>query len=282
MKWVIYEHSHQWIHRHVMLKRDVWNSSAATSWSNHTDERYHVTHEYLTLPLRTAIRNHFKAEWRLQLHGSVNGWTGNIASQILSIFFSPLGKIAGRALYFACFKILYLARSANLPTGLYIFFYLFLIVAWITIISWSTGPIFAIVSPNKAFWVQIVDMDLFFRYHKRRCHGNWILWKNGKLPSFVALAFRNEKGYCSVSINSVNDASISCKNFVNFGPVTPELTELICERLVRNCKNTGVFSRISPDLLLNRFGNLFTIWKRFGCWWSLWTLFSDLSRDVAW
>jgi len=55
--------------------------------------------------------------------------------------------------------------------------------------------------------------------------------------------------YLSVRINSVNDASISCKNFVNFCPVTPELTELICELLVRHGKKTGVFSWISPDIL---------------------------------
>jgi len=37
-------------------------------------------------------------------------------------------------------------------------------------------------------------------------------------------------GYCylNVPINSENDISISCKNFVSFGSVTPELTELIC------------------------------------------------------
>ena len=29
------------------------------------------------------------------------------------------------------------------------------------------------------------------------------------------------------------------------------------------------------------FRNLFTIWKRFGCRWSIFTLFPDLSRDVA-
>jgi len=42
-------------------------------------------------------------------------------------------------------------------------------------------------------------------------------------------------GYCylNVRINSANDACISCENFVKFGPVTPELTELICERQVR-------------------------------------------------
>jgi len=32
----------------------------------------------------------------------------------------------------------------------------------------------------------------------------------------------------NVRVISANDASISCKKFVNFGPVTPEKTELIC------------------------------------------------------
>jgi len=36
---------------------------------------------------------------------------------------------------------------------------------------------------------------------------------------------------------------------VHFGSVTPELTELICELLVRHGKKTGVLSRISPDIL---------------------------------
>ena len=41
-------------------------------------------------------------------------------------------------------------------------------------------------------------------------------------PALIALAFRNRMGYryLNVRINSVNDAYISCKNFVNFGPVT--------------------------------------------------------------
>jgi len=62
--------------------------------------------------------------------------------------------------------------------------------------------------------------------------------KNGKLPTFVAVAFRNEMGYryLNVHVNSANDASISCKNFVKFCPATPELTELICERLVDTAK----------------------------------------------
>ena len=58
--------------------------------------------------------------------------------------------------------------------------------------------------------------------------------KMANSPTFVALAFRNGMGYrnINVCINSVSDACISCENFVKFGPVTPELTELICERLV--------------------------------------------------
>jgi len=55
------------------------------------------------------------------------------------------------------------------------------------------------------------------RYLKGRYHGNQFLWQNRKLPSFVVLALRNGMDYCylNVRINSVNDASISYKNFVN-------------------------------------------------------------------
>jgi len=75
--------------------------------------------------------------------------------------------------------------------------------------------------------------------------------KNGKLRIFVAPAFRNGMRYhcLNVRINCANDASISSENFVKFGPVTPELTELICERQVRRGQKTGVFCRISPDIL---------------------------------
>jgi len=40
-----------------------------------------------------------------------------------------------------------------------------------------------------------------------------------------------------------------CENFMKFGPVTPELTKLICERQVQHGQKTGAFSRISPDIL---------------------------------
>jgi len=36
---------------------------------------------------------------------------------------------------------------------------------------------------------------------------------------------------------------------VKFGPVTPELTELICERQIRHGQKSGAFSRIPPNIL---------------------------------
>jgi len=58
-------------------------------------------------------------------------------------------------------------------------------------------------------------------------------------PAFIALSIQNEMGYrdLSVRVNSANDASISCKNFVNFGPVTPEKTGLIFILFLRQGKS---------------------------------------------
>jgi len=70
-------------------------------------------------------------------------------------------------------------------------------------------------------------------------------------PALIALSFQNGMGYryLNVRINSIDDASMLCDHFVKFGPVTLELTELICEPQVRHGQKTGAFSRISPDML---------------------------------
>jgi len=82
--------------------------------------------------------------------------------------------------------------------------------------------------------VQMIYMDLFYRYLKRHCHSDQFCEKNCKLPSLVALALQDGKEYryINVCINNVNDASISCKTFVYFNSVAQVLTELICEHLV--------------------------------------------------
>ena len=87
----------------------------------------------------------------------------------------------------------------------------------------------------------MIDLNLFFRYLKGRCHGNQFCEKNDKLPTFIALhgtQKRNGILLPQCAHEQHNCASIglpiSCKNFLKFGPVTPELTELICKRQVRH------------------------------------------------
>jgi len=62
-------------------------------------------------------------------------------------------------------------------------------------------------------------------------------------PALIGVPFRNKMGYHNrnVRVNSVNDASILCENFMKFDPVTPELTLLICERQERDSQKTGAF-----------------------------------------
>jgi len=110
--------------------------------------------------------------------------------------FSLQGKLAGRAIYFACvnFFIIFLNdRSENN----------------------SQDPLDRFSQSfhrMKAFWVQMIDLDLFFRYLKGHCHGNQFCEKNGILSSFIVLTFRNGMGYryLNVLINSVNDACSPC------------------------------------------------------------------------
>jgi len=125
-------------------------------------------------------------------------------------------------------------------------------------ISGSTGPIFTIFF-HKMEGICVVQ---FFPFLKGRCHGNQFcgtIVAKLPTPALIALAVRNGMGYryLCIRINSVKDASISYENFVKFGPVTPELTELICERQVRHGQKTGAFSQISPDILA-RFYQFFT------------------------
>jgi len=156
-------------------------------------------------------------------------------------------------------------------------------IAWRTISQDPLDRFLQSFHRMKAFWVQMIDLDLFSNVSRdvAMAIGNQFCEKNGKLPSVVALAFRKGMGYryVNVCINSVNDASVSCKNFVNFGPATSELTKLIwtsgtiCQKLAYLVQYLWLY--------WTDFCNLFTTWKCFGCRWWICTLFSNLSRDVA-
>ena len=74
-------------------------------------------------------------------------------------------------------------------------------------------------------------------------------------PALIALPFRSGMG-ChnrNMRVNSVNDASIFCENFMKFGPVTPELTLVICERQLRHVQTSGSAMAEGPrDALISR------------------------------
>jgi len=80
----------------------------------------------------------------------------------------------------------------------------------------------------KALWVQIIDLDLVFRFVNERCHGNQIMLEESNereliLSAFFALALENELEYAlSIwRINSIDDQAISDTNLVGFCPVPP-------------------------------------------------------------
>ena len=99
--------------------------------------------------------------------------------------------------------------------------------------------------------LQMIISFNFFRYLKGRRHGNQFSGKNGaKLPTppaFIALSIQNGMGYRYLNgrVNSTSDVSISCKNFVNFGPATPEKTGLICILFYDMAKKLAYLSNIS-------------------------------------
>jgi len=107
----------------------------------------------------------------------------------------------------------FLARSAKLPTGLYIspsvisFFLSFLMIYRKTIISGSAGPIFEIFSPNESVLSADERSGPLFPISQGTLPWQLILWKNGKLwrirgdnyanirverPLLFASAFDNE------------------------------------------------------------------------------------------
>ena len=86
----------------------------------------------------------------------------------------------------------------------------------------------------KALWVYMIDLKFFFNtsmYVAMATNG-----QNYLPPALIALSFRNGMRYQNrnMRVNSPNDASILCENFIKFGPVTPELTLLICECQLRH------------------------------------------------
>jgi len=106
-------------------------------------------------------------------------------------------------------------------------------------ITGSTGPIVTIFTPyERALCVDDGSVAVFPIYQAT------LPWQPNNIakmyqhrlipPALSALELENELQYHGLAMrnDSVYDACISCESFVKFGSVTPELTRLICERLV--------------------------------------------------
>jgi len=161
----------------------------------------------------------FPSSFRLLTFHHFPAYFSNDAFVYASFLFTPLGKPADWAIYFT-------------------FRNFFLFFKLSKAISGSTGPIFTIFSRNWRYLCECCQSGPVFPIPQGTLPWQPILWHNcGKItytPALIALSFRNRMGhrYLNVHINSADDATILCQNFVKFGPVTPGLTELICERQV--------------------------------------------------
>ena len=87
----------------------------------------------------------------------------------------------------------------------------------------------------KAIWMQTIDLYLVFRFVKGLFNDNQLILgkchERRLMPlAFFAILLEKESQYhcLNVRINSRDDVATSCKNFVNFCRVIPEITELIC------------------------------------------------------
>ena len=158
-----------------------------------------------------------------------------------------------------------LARSAKFAERAICFtdrnFYLFLsstsflMISRRQIISRSTRPIFAIFTSNESILAVDDRSGPLFSISQGTLPWQPILCKNGKTPHFRRSGIQKRYGislrhrYVKGSVNSGIDACILCEHFVKFGPVTPELTGLIWERLVWHGQKMDLFGLISPDVL---------------------------------
>jgi len=161
------------------------------------------------------------------------------------------------------------------------------------IISEDIGPVFMKFSALVDKWMQIINLTFVLSSPQGRCYGNQFLeqtvenrcrlfclelsyhricsgqiftifapygryWSADDQPNLLYWCSETKYRYVNMRVNSINDASTSCKNFVNFNPVTSEITGLIFKLLVSHGKN-GLFSRISQNIL-HQFSENFQDW----------------------
>ena len=130
-------------------------------------------------------------------------------------------------------------------------------------ISRSTGPIFTIFFHQmKGICAILIDPDLFFRFHKKRCYGN-LFWAKLAKPSFNTLVFRNGFEYRNFDLQLLNSNIVAtfCAKLIKIGPVTPEITMVITAPFWTRRKNRYISPNISASTgpILAKFSSLVEI-----------------------
>ena len=175
-----------------------------------------------------SLRNHLHINMLKYFPHPVNyDATLSCGASLFSLLGKPADRPADRAIYFACINF---------------FFLFFIFLLWAKISQYLLDRFSQSLHHMVGIKLHMITTFYFFRYLKGRCHDNQFSGKNGaKLPTplHLSLSIQNGMGYRDLNerVNSANDASISCKNFVNFGPRTPEKTGLICILFYDMAKN---------------------------------------------
>jgi len=82
--------------------------------------------------------------------------------------------------------------------------------------------------------------------------------------AFFVLAFHNELEYhnANARVNSGDDPSTSSENLMNFGPVTPEISLLICIPVFLKWAKVGLPTFLRRPGVTERIGRLQCQWAR--------------------
>ena len=154
------------------------------------------------------------------------------------------------------------AHSANLPEGLCIllalisFFLSFLMIARKTIISGSAGSIFAIFSLNESV-LGLIDLDLFFRYLKGRCHGNQFCGKIANSPHSSLWHYETEWAIAtSISHYQRKWCLYIVQKFRELWSSNSRVDRAHLWTSGTTRQKTGVFSRIIVDRFLQYFHHM--------------------------
>ena len=152
--------------------------------------------------------------------------------------FSPLGKLARRAIYFACINffvfLFFYSEQSCLSiywTDFHDLFTRWKVIAWIFLIRSS----FSDSSRDVAMATNLVAK----------------IGQNYLPPALNALSFRNRMGYrlANTRINSSTNCSTSCGKLVKIGSVVFDLQWGIKWKLSCKSAKIGLYCRISQQLL---------------------------------